>query len=85
MNIHFANGQRVTTEKARQIGLPIGSSTGTSPARTRDGQNYPGGRQLRRRLANLRLRKEGDQPGHKLPDSHQGSQKDYSTIPGSMN
>jgi len=85
MNIHHLNGQKITSEKARQLGLSLGSKEGTKPARTRDGKTYPGGRSLRRSLGRLHMRRDGDQgPGHKQPDSHQGSQANWATKPGSM-
>lgn len=85
MNIHFIKGARVSASQARSAGLTVGSGKGTVAPRTRDGKEYPGGRSLRRSLANLKRRREGDQgPGHHTPDSHRGSQSNWATEPGSM-
>lgn len=58
MNIHYYMGSMRTAKQAREIGLSVGSSKGTEPPRTRQGQTYPGGKALRRAYAKLAMRKK---------------------------
>lgn len=67
MNIHHHMGAYMTAEQAKALGHSLGSGKGTKPPRTRPGQKYPGGKALRRALANRTQRIEGKQRGRR-PD-----------------
>lgn len=76
MNIHFATVQgspkRISSREAKAIGLTLRSGKGTEKPRTRPGQTYPGGKQLRSALHRLSIRTK----------MHSGA-ADH-TMPGSM-
>ena len=76
MNVHYYAGKHITTEDAKRRGLVTKGQT--QPARTRDGKIYPGGRELRRRLARLAARKNARPVPKELPQSAY-------QMPGSMN
>lgn len=75
MNIHFGKTKegfvRISSETAKSQGFSLRSDEGTEPARTRPGQTYPGGRQLRRKLGALNARRKffvlRGQGGHTEP------------------
>lgn len=67
MNIHFIAGVKVPTPRGHRP-----SKAGTQPPRTREGQTYPGGREMRRSLARLAQRKKMHTDGdaaHTMPGS----------------
>ena len=54
MNIHFIGPEKVSTAQYRaRTGERKATNKGTEPAKTRPGQEYPGGRQMRKAMRAL--------------------------------